>query len=52
MTKPKGICKQIQKDLFSEQLLVTLYLKVSLLQCKYSFKYWVILITYKYLLYG
>ncbi len=31
---------------------VTLYLKVSLLQCNYAFKYWVILINYMYLLYG
>ncbi len=32
--------------------LVTLYFKVSLLQCNYTFKYWVILINYMYLLYG
>ncbi len=31
---------------------VTLYFKVSLLQCNYTFKYWVILINYTYLLYG
>ncbi len=31
---------------------VTLYFKVSLLQCNYTFKYWVILINYMYLLYG
>ncbi len=31
---------------------VTLYFKVSLLQCNYIFKYWVILINYMYLLYG
>ncbi len=30
----------------------TLYFKVSLLQCNYTFKYWVILINYMYLLYG
>ncbi len=28
--------------------LVTLYFKVSLLQCNYTFKYWVILINYMY----
>ncbi len=28
------------------------YFKVSLLQCNYTFKYWVILINYMYLLYG
>ncbi len=27
------------------------YFKVSLLQCNYTFKYWVILIKYMYLLY-
>ncbi len=32
--------------------LVTLHFKVSLLQCNYTFKYWVILINYMYLLYG
>ncbi len=32
--------------------LVTLYFKVSLLQWKYTFKYWVILINYMYLPYG
>ncbi len=31
---------------------VTLYFKVSVLQCNYAFKYWVILINYMYLLYG
>ncbi len=31
---------------------VTLYFKVSLLQCNYTFKYWVILIICIYLLYG
>ncbi len=31
---------------------VTLYFKVSLLQCNYTFKYWVILINVTYLLYG
>ncbi len=36
----------------SEKSLVTLYFKVSLLQCNYTFKYWVILINYMYLLYG
>ncbi len=30
---------------------VTLYFKVSLLQCNYTFKYWVILINYMYVLY-
>ncbi len=34
------------------QYWVTLYFKVSLLQCNYTFKYWVILINYMYLLYG
>ncbi len=31
---------------------VTLYFKVSLLQCNYAFKYCVILINYMYLLYS
>ncbi len=31
---------------------VKLYFEVSLLQCNYTFKYWVILINYMYLLYG
>ncbi len=31
---------------------VTLYFKVSLLQCIYTFKHWVILTNYMYLLYG
>ncbi len=30
----------------------TLYFKVSLLQCNYTFKYWVILINYMNFLYG
>ncbi len=34
------------------RFLFTLYFKVSLLQCNYTFKYWVILIKYMYLLYG
>ncbi len=32
--------------------MVALYFKVSLLQYNYTFKYWVILINYMYLLYG
>ncbi len=32
------------------QTKVTLYFKVPLLQCNYTFKYWVILINYMYLL--
>ncbi len=32
--------------------LITLYFKVSLLQCIYTFKFWVILFNYMYLLYG
>ncbi len=32
--------------------MVTLYFKVSLLQCNYTFKYWLILINYMYFLYG
>ncbi len=35
-----------------KQNTVTLYLKLSLLQCNYTFKYWVILINYMYLIYG
>ncbi len=31
---------------YLENILVTLYFKVSLLQSNYSFKYWVILINY------
>ncbi len=31
---------------------VTLYFKVSLLQCNYTFKYWEIWINYMYLIYG
>ncbi len=27
---------------------ITLYFKVSLLQCNYTFKYWVVLISYMY----
>ncbi len=34
-----------------KQNTVTLYLKLSLLQCNYTFKYWVILINYMYLIY-
>ncbi len=34
----------------SKSVLVTLYFKVSLLQCNYTFKYWVILINYMYTL--
>ncbi len=37
---------------YSQEHMITLYFKVSLLQCKYRFKYWVILINYMYLLYG
>ncbi len=33
-------------------MLVTLYFKVSLLKCNYTFNYCVILINYMYLLYG
>ncbi len=32
--------------------MVTLYFKVSLLQYNYTFKFWLILINYMYLLYG
>ncbi len=32
-------------------IVITLYFKVSLLQCNYTFKYWVILINYMYFLY-
>ncbi len=35
-----------------KESLGTFYFKVSLLQCNYTFKYWVILINYMYLLYG
>ncbi len=38
--------------LISTKKSVTLYFKVSLLQCNYTFKYWVILINYMHLLYG
>ncbi len=34
----------------AKKIKVTLYIKVSLLQCNYTFKYWVILINYMYLL--
>ncbi len=44
--------KQINELLQISQKVVTLYFKVSLLQCNYTFKYWVILINYMYLLYG
>lgn len=35
---------------FSHQVMVALYLKVSLLQCNYTLMYWVILIKNMYLL--
>ncbi len=34
-----------------KQNTVTLYFKLFLLQCNYTFKYWVILINYMYLIY-
>ncbi len=40
------------KEILSFKTRVTLYFKVSLLQCKYTLKYWVMLINYMYLLYG
>ncbi len=38
--------------IYELKIWVKLYFKVSLLQCNYTFKYWVILINYMHLLYG
>ncbi len=37
---------------YHQSVLGCLYFKVSWLQYNYTFEYWVILINYKYLLYG
>ncbi len=50
LLKYEEVKQQIHELLQMSQKVVTLYFKVSLLQCNYTFKYWVMIINYMYLL--
>ncbi len=47
-----SVVNLVCKDIYMQKNGVTLFFKVSLLKCNYTFEYWVKLINYTYLLYG